>query len=580
MKHKLLISFTLLFLLIDNIGVAQQVTQTEAINAAINTMKYETRSNLDINSISTVHEKIVNNNTLLYEVTFGDGYVVLLSGNKSCIPVLGIIMLDEDVYPSSLLEGYDNPEALECFIDSYSEQVRYCFDNRVNGVAEQEEWSRLLQYDTSYYNNSRVPQVGPLISTKWGQHKSNGLIYDEHAYNYYVTKTGSYCDYTYCPAGCVAVAMAQVMRYWNHPSDNPSKCHQYDWNNMPNKLKKNNANYVTERNAVARLIRDCGQSVNMRYCYNGACFSGAFTDTIPLILDQFGYNNTIWLERRNYSNVQWGEMVRDNLNNGMPLIYSGDNIYGDGHTFICDGYKERMVGNGYLYSFNWGENGKDNGWFFIDNITTNFNGPILYYYSQSAVFSIYPTYCWNNIIMECDKTFPNTTAKYYCINNNFDNNHNSYIINPGAIVHIQAGNEVIISDGFYAAEGSDFLAEITTANSSRGDNSNNLRDNDKQENIYTEYQETIETTTSCEDSLSSVNIYPNPTKDVLNITFSNKEENIRQVQIASTMGTIMLNIANPTKYAIDINNIPSGLYIVKIITNKGNVYFEKILVER
>ena len=45
MKHKLLISFTLLFLLIDNIGVAQQVTQTEAINAAINTMKYETRSN-------------------------------------------------------------------------------------------------------------------------------------------------------------------------------------------------------------------------------------------------------------------------------------------------------------------------------------------------------------------------------------------------------------------------------------------------------------------------------------------------------------------------------------------------------
>ena len=34
MKHKLLISFALLFLFIDNIGVAQQVTQTEAINAA------------------------------------------------------------------------------------------------------------------------------------------------------------------------------------------------------------------------------------------------------------------------------------------------------------------------------------------------------------------------------------------------------------------------------------------------------------------------------------------------------------------------------------------------------------------
>ena len=162
-----------------NVGFAQQVTQTEAINAAINTLRYETRSNITIDSIDNVYSKIVCNNTLLYEVAFKNGHMVLLSGNKSCIPVLGIIMLNEDVYPSSLLEGYDNPEALECFIDSYSEQVRYCFDNRVNGVAEQEEWSRLLQYDTSYYNNSRAPQVGPLISTKWGPHKSNGLIYDE-----------------------------------------------------------------------------------------------------------------------------------------------------------------------------------------------------------------------------------------------------------------------------------------------------------------------------------------------------------------------------------------------------------------
>ena len=102
----------------------------------------------------------------------------------------------------------------------------------------------------------------------------------------------------------------------------------------------------------------------------------------------------------------------------------------------------------------------------------------------------------------------------------------------------------------------------------------------KQENIYTEYQETIETTTSCEDSLSSVNIYPNPTKDVLNITFSNKEENIRQVQIASTMGTIMLNIANPTKYAIDINNIPSGLYIVKIINHIKILFIVNKLIIR
>ena len=68
-------------------------------------------------------------------------------------------------------------------------------------------------------------------------------------------------------------------------------------------------------------------------------------------------------------------------------------------------------------------------------------------------------------------------------------------------------------------------------------------------------------------------------KDVLNISFSNNEENIRQVQIVNTMGTIMLDKANLTNNVIDINSISSGLYIVKIITNKGNVYFEKVVIE-
>ena len=69
-------------------------------------------------------------------------------------------------------------------------------------------------------------------------------------------------------------------------------------------------------------------------------------------------------------------------------------------------------------------------------------------------------------------------------------------------------------------------------------------------------------------------------KEVLNISLSNNEENIRQVQIVNTMGTIMLDKANLTNNVIDINSISSGLYIVKIITNKGNVYFEKVVIEQ
>ena len=569
-----------LLLLVGNIGEAQQVTQTEAINAAVNTLRYETKSNITADSIDNVYKKVVGNNTLLYEVSFKNGYMVLLSGHKSCTPILSV-MSDNLLQNNNIINNPVNmPEALIDLIDAYIKQIQFCFD-RVLEPTKQSEWDSLQYYDTLYQDNMNVlRKTGPIIDTKWGQNVSNDNY--SRAYNYYVTDSTQNCGR--CPTGCVSVAMAQIIRKWEWPISLPYSCADYDWSNMPEELiKKDNDNYINERNAIAKLIYDCAESLGTIYCNNG-CGSSASTSLVPKTLKKFGYTNAVYKEKDSYTTDEWRNLLMLDLDNGCPIQYRGssrNNSNAPGHSFICDGYKKRFLAKGYKYHFNWGWNGLNDGWFVIDDITSDpENDMIEYNFKQAAVFNIYPTYCWDNIIMECDKTFPNATAKYYCINNNFDNNHNSYIINPGAIVHIQAGNEVIISDGFLAYEGSDFLAEITTANSSRSDNSNNLRDNDKQENIYTEYQETIETTTSCEDSLSSVNIYPNPTKDVLNITFSNKEENIRQVQIASTMGTIMLNIANPTKYAIDINNIPSGLYIVKIITNKGNVYFEKILVER
>ena len=576
MKRKI-IKFTIssFLIFIMNVGLAQQVTQSEAINAAVNIMRYDTRNDLYVNSISAVYEKNVNDNTLLYEVVFDDGHIVLLSGNKSCIPVLGMIIPDEDIYPSSILEGYDNPEALNCFIDSYSEQVRYCFDNRVNGTVEQEEWRRLLQYDTSYYNNSRVPKVGPLISTKWGQYKSNGLIYDEHAYNYYVTNTGMYCEYTYCFAGCVAVAMAQVMRYWNHPAENPSKCYQYDWNNMPEKLKKNRDNYETKRNAIARLIYDCAQSVDMDYC-TANCISLADTQKVPSVLVQFGYNDAIYKDRSEYDNEQWGYMLRSSLNDNIPVIYNGRDGE-NGHCFICDGYKKRYFGDGYLYSFNWGENGKGDGWFFIENITTRFNGPIQYFYDQDAIFNIYPAYCWKNIIVECDKYYSNGSYKDYCIDSIFNNNGNDYVINSGASIHLSAGEDIILTDGFFAVEGADFYAGITSTNSSRGGGKNNGYNE-----ISQNYNETVEydkltIPSNTFNTQLGITIYPNPTDGMFSVSFNNPDECLKQITIFNHLRSVVINKENPNDNTIDMNNLGSGLYIVKIISDKGNVYFDKVI---
>ena len=417
MKHKIIISLMLLSF-IGQLGFAQQVSQTEAINAAINIMRYETRDKVYIDSINGVYNKIIDSDTILYEVSFNDGSAVLLSGNKSCIPFLGMITPDEDFAFSSVLENVDNPEVVNCFIDTYCEQIKYCFDSRASSLLEQNEWDKLLQYDTSYYNNLERSKVGPLITTKWGQSRSNGIIYDEHAYNYYVNDNSSYCD-GYCFAGCIAVSMAQILRYWNRPSENPSKCYQYDWNNMPNKLKRMNTNYKTQRNAVAKLIYDCAESVGMEYCYI-QCFSFADSEIIPDAFMKFGYNNAKYEKRCFYTNEEWHSMLRNSLDNHRPIIYGGYNNVGGGHAFICDGYKKRIFGDDYLYHFNWGENGKSNGWFFIDMITTKINTYIGYIYNQDAIFDIYPSKCWENIIIECNKTINNNTNKNYCINNNFE----------------------------------------------------------------------------------------------------------------------------------------------------------------
>ena len=56
------------------------------------------------------------------------------------------------------------------------------------------------------------------------------LLSDGHcdAYNYYVTEThdNCSCNSQRCPAGCVAVAVAQIMKYWNYPVYLPNQTYQ------------------------------------------------------------------------------------------------------------------------------------------------------------------------------------------------------------------------------------------------------------------------------------------------------------------------------------------------------------------
>jgi len=242
------------------------------------------------------------------------------------------------------------------------------------------EWNSLLE-GTPYPKRS-TRAVSALLSTTWDQGKpyNNLCPTDSNTDSYYGGRTVT---------GCVATAMAQVMKYWNYPTQgNGSHSYTssygtlsanfgnttYDWNNMPNNLT--NYSSSTQKTAVATLMYHCGISVDMQYdiAENGG--SGAYTvayGSTPCaksaLVNYFKYKNTIQgLFRQSYSDTNWKNLLKADLDAGRPIMYSGASDEG-GHSFVCDGYN-----NSDQFHFNWGWSGGYDGFFSLNAMTPGSGG--------------------------------------------------------------------------------------------------------------------------------------------------------------------------------------------------------------
>ncbi|MBR5982408.1 MAG: C10 family peptidase [Bacteroidales bacterium] len=245
-----------------------------------------------------------------------------------------------------------------------------------------EEWNSLL--DGTPYPKRSTRAVSALLSTTWDQGKpyNNLCPADSNTDSYYGGRTVT---------GCVATAMAQVMKYWNYPtqgtgSNSYSSSYgtlsanfantTYDWANMPNNLT--NYSSSTQKTAVATLMYHCGISVNMQYdiAENGG--SGAYTvayGTTPCaktaLVNYFKYKSTIQgLFRQSYSDTNWKNLLKADLDAGRPIMYSGASDEG-GHSFVCDGYN-----NSDQFHFNWGWSGDCDGFFSLNAMTPGSTGGI------------------------------------------------------------------------------------------------------------------------------------------------------------------------------------------------------------
>lgn len=220
------------------------------------------------------------------------------------------------------------------------------------------------------YTKTIVNAYGPLLKTKWGQ---------GYPYNY-LCPGGCSESGGHCKAGCVAIAAAQIIRYWQPFM--PYNFNPYYWNDMPNIAAYISENELLKSNgyySMARLIHDVGVAVDMDY---GCGSSGAET---PDIVDVF-YRKYSFFYPGSYqelTNSKAKPKVIENIKNKQPVIMRGkdkkqtiinllkNNI--NGHCWVCDGYKKitRMKGNVVgstqeLFHMNWGWDGWCDGWFTMD----------------------------------------------------------------------------------------------------------------------------------------------------------------------------------------------------------------------
>ena len=197
-----------------------------------------------------------------------------------------------------------------------------------------------------------------MLATLWHQNAPYNNLCPEEGWN------------GHSAAGCVAVAMAQIMRHHQYPETvmpagipayTPPRIGQeqaalpaisFDWASMSDSYGSKD-----DATAVATLIRYCGQAVQMDYASSSSAASDR--DAMYAFKHYFGYDEDMRiLLPSSYTIAEWDEIIYNELKENRPVMYSGRNTYFGGHEFVVDGYD----GAG-LYHVNWGWGGGSNGFF-------------------------------------------------------------------------------------------------------------------------------------------------------------------------------------------------------------------------
>lgn len=330
------------------------------------------------NRIRKTETSVDANGEPVYHVVYltGDGTsaagFVIVSGDDEAEPIVAFCSGDyfdpDTKNPFGALVSADLPTRVALARGSKTGVPR---DAASSERKAKQKWDSLLETTTTAEGGTTSisdVRVAPLIASRWDQSYAAGT----YCYNYYTPN--------HYLSGCVATALAQLLRFHKYPTtgvgvryfsitvDGYSQTRTtmggnglggaYSWTDMP--LVPNSGATTTQRQAIGALLYDAGLAVNMSYT---SSWSSAYTEVVgTALLTTFSYGNA----KKGY-NATWTDlgtalppMVNPNLDAGFPVIF-GINGSSNGHAIVCDGYG--YISNTIYHHLNMGWSGSSDAWY-------------------------------------------------------------------------------------------------------------------------------------------------------------------------------------------------------------------------
>lgn len=334
------------------------------IHCYINAKYKITKSNYNIDVI------INDSDSLLYIINYGDKWEII-SGDKRCTPILAygdgrfdtsdinpakaVWLSSEAEIISQLKKGIEtNDKTIEnkIFWDALKRPALVTKDGEYE-FKEEDEWE-LIEIKEA---NSILESSGHLIQTNWGQ------SYPWNQCVPYIQGTT-----TRCPAGCVAVAGAQMLYFLHNKYNNPSNFYtsgncsgdntsfSFTFNNSStaawSNMAKNASDFERSFYQTSILLGWIGQQVNTQYAENG---SSGDVDLLGTLFRNFGYQT-------DYETFSHSAAFSRLKLNGAPSIVTAYSDrtdlflgmayqYENGHCWIIDGYAELTKTYEYIYKW-------------------------------------------------------------------------------------------------------------------------------------------------------------------------------------------------------------------------------------